>query len=943
MASSAFAGGDSAFELCAKSAQSCLSALGSSSGGLSDSEAASRLGESGFNELAEKKRKNPFEVFLGQFDDLMIQVLIIAAAVSFAVSIDYSRLPAISVAWEESLDAAAIIAIVVLNAVFGFVQERRAEKAIEALKKMMAPTARVLRNGAEKIIPARELVPGDVVVLSEGDKIPADARVFSSKNLEVEQASLTGESLPVAKDAAAVSEKTLMPAEQKNAVFMSTIVVRGHGTAVVFATGMKTQIGKVSSLVSEQVEEETPLQKKLEGLGKTLGLAALAIVAVLFALGLAEGRPVLEMFLTSVSLAVAAIPEGLPAVVTIALALGVQRMAKRHAIIRKLPAVEALGSATVICSDKTGTLTKNEMTVRKIFASGMRLDVSGKGYDLTGVFSRPDSGKRMGAAEVLKDKAAYIMMRACVLCNNARLVCSPDRSKCSIAGDPTEGALLVLAAKAGIDEGGLREKYAVLDEVPFDSERKMMSVLVRPPASEKDFAGKNLLLSKGAPEVVISKCSKILSGNKVRNLSDAEKEKLLSENRALAGSALRVMGFAYRELSAKAAAADESSEGDLVFLGFAGMMDPPREEAREAIRVCKEAGITVVMITGDNEATALAVARELGLKEGGDVRVVTGKELEGISDRELEGVVEEIRIYARVNPEHKLRIVNALKARGHVVAMTGDGVNDAPALKRADIGIAMGITGTDVAKEASKMVLTDDNFASIVSAVEEGRIIYDNILKAVKYLIACNISELLVLFIGLLLGSVIIGLPVPLIPLQILWMNLVTDGLPALALASEPSEPDVMLRKPRKADEEIINRRRGLNMLFIGLVITVLTLILFIGEFVQGAGLDPEFRARKAQTVAFTTIIFFQFAFAFSSRSDHLSLGKMGLFKNRFLFYAVASSAALQLFVVYDPAMQAVFHTVALSLPELALSVAVSLTVVFAHEAQKWLRRTLKA
>ncbi len=931
-------------DFCRFSASQCLRELGSSENGLSQMEARSRLSAYGLNELAEKKKRSSFEVFLSQFDDLMIKILVLAALVSLAIAVDYSKLPQIVflAEGEGPLDAVAIFAIVLLNAVFGFVQESRAERAIEALKKMMAPVARVVRDGEEMQIPARELVLGDIVVISEGDKIPADCRVISSKNLEVEQASLTGESLPVAKMDAAISGEAegVMPAEQKNMLFMSTLAVRGHGKAVVVATGMGTQIGKVSTLVAAQEDEETPLQKRLDGLGKTLGIAALAIVVLVFGLGLLQGRKFLEMFLTGVSLAVAAIPEGLPAVVTIALAFGVQRMAKRNAIVRKLPAVEALGSATVICSDKTGTLTRNEMTVRKMLADGAVFEVSGKGYGLEGEFSK--NGKKISAGELGKSKAVSMLFLASVLCNTSKLVCDIQRKACSIAGDPTEGALLVMAAKGGVDEKRVRGDFALLDEVPFDSQRKMMSVLASPPKGGRQFGKSNLLLSKGAPEVILSKCTKILSCEKTVPLSAAAKKKLLLENEAFASGALRVMAFAFKEMPSSKKSASEQAESALVFLGFAGMMDPPREEAKNAVRLCKEAGIKVVMITGDNEVTAGAVGRELGIVDS-QSRVVTGKELERITDADLESLAEEISIYARVNPEHKLRIVKALKARGHVVAMTGDGVNDAPALKRADIGISMGVTGTDVAKESSKMVLADDNFASIVAAVEEGRIIYDNILKAVKYLVSCNISELMLLFLGMVLGSVIFGLPIPLLPLQILWMNLVTDSLPALALASEPSEPDVMRRKPRKSGEEIITMHRGVNMLFIATVIAVCTLLLFVATYLRYSALGYETLAvEKAQTIAFTTIIFFQLAFAFAARSEHLSLLHLGVFKNKFLVGAIAVSAALQLLVVYHPTLQFFFHTVALSAEELAMAFLISLLVIFASEAHKWAYRSVR-
>jgi len=911
------------------SAEESLKRAESTEQGISEKEAEKRQAETGFNELREKPRKSNLQRFLDQFDDILIKILIAAALVSAALAFEYSAsFPFVKGlhSIEEIYDAVAIMIIVLLNAAFGYWQENKAEKAIEALKKMLAPMARVVRGGEEKKIPARQLVPGDVVVLEAGDKVPADCRILVLKDLETQEAALTGESLPVKKQAEALKDEKAVLAEQKNMLFMSTVITRGHCRALVVATGMDTEIGKISEMVQSQPEEETPLQQRLEQLGKALGFGALAITLFIFGFGLFQGREAVEMFLVSVSLAVAAIPEGLPAVVTITMAFGVQRMAKRNAIIRRLPAVETLGSATVICSDKTGTLTKNEMTVRKIFVDEKLFEVTGKGYEKEGVLK--DGSKEV--ATPVKNSSFSFMGLSSVLCNNAKLVKDVSGDSRDVAGDPTEGALLVLAEKIGFDLDDVREERERLDEVPFDSERKMMSTL------HKDRKG-FVLLSKGAPEIVLKKCSKILIGGKERNITEEDRKKILDANREMANDALRVLGFAYGKMDSKPAKFDEKSEKGLVFVGLAGMNDPPRSEVREAIKVCKKAGIKVVMITGDNEVTAAAIGRELELVVSREERVVTGAELDSMTDEELDAMVEKIAIYARVNPEHKMRIVNALKKQGHVVAMTGDGVNDAPALKRADIGIAMGIAGTDVAKEASAMVLADDNFASIVAAVEEGRIIFDNIMKSVRYLLSCNIGEVVTIF-----TAMVANLPLPLLPLQILWMNLATDGLPALALGTDPADEGIMERRPKPKDSPIFSKGQVARLTAVGILVAAGTLGMFYWVLMVEGGAGSEFAVGRAQTIAFSTIVFFQLFHAVNNRSDKHSLFKIGFFKNRFLIAAVGLAAVLQLIVVYWPPAQAVFQTVTPEWWEMAAAIVISSSILWITEWRKtvwnWLR-----
>ncbi|HDN81517.1 MAG TPA: HAD family hydrolase, partial [Methanomicrobia archaeon] len=677
-----------------------------------------------------------------------------------------------------------VISIILFaSGVLGFVQEYRAEKSLEILKKMSSPKAKVLRDGTEKIIDTGELVPGDVILLEVGDKVPADCRIIKSYNLSIDESVLTGESVSVTKTSETLTEK-LPLAERKNLVFSGTIVTFGRGMCVVYATGMNTEFGKIAKMLQSVKKEMTPLQKNLEGVGKVLGVSALIICSLVAVLGILRGHEPLEMFIWGVSLAVAAVPEALPAVVTITLALGVQKMVKRNAIIRKLPAVETLGCTTVICSDKTGTLTKNEMTVKKIFFNDQIIEVSGVGYIPKGDF--------YVEKKEIDRKNLELIGRISALCNDAKLVHEKDYT---VIGDPTEGALLVLAEKIGMQKSDLEERFPRKDELTFTSERKMMSVL------------NDMIYSKGAPETILENCSYIYD-NGIREITETDKKKILEINETFASEGLRVLALAYRE-------GGLLEEKDLVFASLTAMLDPPREEVREAIKICELSGIKVIMITGDHKLTAKAIANELGIFEEGDI-ILTGRELDELSDSEFEKIVENVKVYARVSPEHKMKIISAFKKKGEVVAMTGDGINDAPALKNANIGIAMGITGTDVTKEASDMILTDDNFASIVAAVEEGRGIYDNIKKYLAYLLSCNVGEILVMFIAGLLA-----MPLPLIAIQILWINLVTDGLPAIALSVDPKEPDIMLRKPRVSGESIFTKRVKFMILWIGILIAI--------------------------------------------------------------------------------------------------------------------------
>ncbi|MBW2982894.1 calcium-translocating P-type ATPase, SERCA-type [Candidatus Woesearchaeota archaeon] len=829
-----------------------LEEVGSSDVGITSKEATKRLESRGPNELDKKRGKTPFQIFLSQFKGFIIYMLFAAAFISALLG--------------EWTDAIVIFVIIIINAIMGFIQEFKAERSLEALQRMASLKAVVLRDGKRVKVDARELVPGDVIVLESGSKIPADARLLEAVNLQVEEGALTGESVPVDKKTGKL-KKGLSLGDQANMVFSGTIVTNGRGRAVVTATGMGTQIGRIAGMLESTGRERTPLQKKLAEMGKVLGYITIAVCLIVFATGWIRGGDVKEMFLTAVSLAVAAIPSSLPAVITIALGFGVQRMIKRHVLIRKLPSVETLGAVTVICSDKTGTLTHNQMTVTKVFVDGKVHEVSGSGYEPKGeVEGSPDS----------------LLFCIGALCNDARL--SKKKKHWNVIGDPTEGCLLTAARKAGLDEERLWNSYPRLDELGFDSERKMMTTF-------HEVGGKRVSYTKGAPDVVLSKCSRIRVDGKVQRLTEKRRQAILDRNREFSEQALRVLAFAYDEGKSKS-----SAEKGMVFVGLQAMIDPPREEVKQSIAKCKEAGIRVVMITGDHLTTAKAIADDLGIPG----RAVEGKD---IASMDLSKEVGDIGVFARVNPEHKLDIVKALKKQGHIVAMTGDGVNDAPALKQSDVGVAMGVTGTDVSKEASSMILTDDNFTSIVSAVEEGRSIYDNIKKFINYLLSSNMGEVLLLFVAMLIGFTFEGAPVlPLAALQILLVNLITDGLPALALGVDPADPGIMKRKPRNPKSHIINRNMAWNIGVIGVLITIA--VLFVFDY----GLS--FGVAKGQTMALTMLIILEIVRLEMIRSQYHT----SFFSNKWLTLSIVVVLALQLFLIYVPSgLREIFGLVPLS------------------------------
>ncbi|MCX6561666.1 MAG: calcium-translocating P-type ATPase, SERCA-type [Candidatus Aminicenantes bacterium] len=871
-------------------------------GGLTAEEAARRLASHGPNKLQEGKGRTPLGIFFEQFADFMIWVLIGAALVSGFL--------------QEWVDAAAIIAIVILNAVLGFIQEHRAEKSLQALRRMAAPSARAVRDGIRLALPAGDLVPGDIIELEAGDHVPADARVSShTANFAVQEAGLTGESTPVPKTLSALKEDDLPLGDRANMIFMGTAVVTGKARAVVVETGMGSELGKIAGMIQDIERETTPLQKRLEQFGKLIIYACFVLVGLVFVMGLLRGGKLLDMFLTAVSLAVAAIPEGMPAVVTIALALGVQRMVRRHVLIRKLPAVETLGCATVICSDKTGTLTKNEMTVRAVVTGRKTYQVTGAGYEPAGEFLL--DGDRVDPAG---EADLTAVLRGAVLCNGAELTVVEGRHR--IVGDPTEGALLTCAAKAGLTKAGLEAESPFFEEIPFDSERKRMTILRRTGGGATAFV-------KGAPDVLLERCDSILENGSARPLGKADAAEILKANTALSEQALRVLGIARREFAAAPDVDDaDGIESSLTFLGLAAMIDPPRDEAREAVAKCRASGIATVMITGDHKATAVAVARELGMATS-DSLALTGEELDRLEESEFERRIDHTVVYARVAPEHKLRVVRAWRKKGAIVAMTGDGVNDAPAVKEADIGIAMGITGTDVTKEVSDMIITDDNFASIVAAVEEGRGIYDNIKKFIHYLLSCNTGEILVMF-----TSTLLGWPVPLLPIQILWVNLITDGLPALALGMDPVDPAIMERPPRRADEPIVDRVRARLMLAQGAFIALCSLLAFAFVlFVEKEGIN---RARTAALIALSAAQLFH---AFNCRSQKTSLFKLGVFSNPKLLIANGASLVLQFAIIYIPFTQRIFKVEALGLVDVAVLLAISSFPLWAMEALKRVRR----
>jgi Ca2+-transporting ATPase len=866
--------------------------LKSTSRGLIEEEAAKRLSDFGPNELQVAGRVSPWTILLDQFKNVLIVILLCATTLSAFLG--------------HGIEAIAITVIVLFAVILGFVQEYRAERAIEALREMAAPVATVIRDGRERRVPARELVPGDLILLATGNKVPCDVRLVEAVNLQTIEAALTGESAPVEKHTHPLEDERLQVGDRKNLAYAGTVVTYGRGRAVVVATGMSTEFGKIARMLEEVETSKTPLQINLDRVGKTLARVALLVVIVIVALGLFRGQPFVEMLIFGVALAVAVVPEALPAVITISLALGVKRMVKRNALVRRLPAVETLGSTSVICSDKTGTLTKDEMTARRLFVGGQMLEVSGTGYEPSGKFSMNGTGVELTGP-------MSMLLQAAALASDARVERSDSGDKWEVKGDPTEGALVVAAAKAGLVKVDLDTRFPRVSEIPFTAETKRMTTLHQTPEGVAAY-------TKGAPEVVVQSCAWQLSKDGEQTLNDAGRAEILEVARKLAAEALRILAVAY-----KRGAARKDAEESMTFLGLVGMIDPPRPEAEAAVRECEQAGIKVIMITGDHPLTAKAVADELGLSKNG--RVVTGAELEAMSDEELKQAVESVAVFARVSPAHKLRVVTALQQRGQVVAMTGDGVNDAPALKKADIGIAMGITGTDVSKEAAAMTLTDDNFASIVAAVEEGRGIFSNIKKYLMYLLSSNVGE-----IGLMAGASLAGLPLPLSAVQILYVNLATDGLPALALAVDPPEDDLMRRHPRDPRSGIFTRPVVILMLVGGLWSTVVNLSLFIWALNSGRSVQ------EAMTMTFVSLVLIQFIKAYNFRSDRHSVLRHP-FANKWLNIAIVWELFMLGLILYVPLLERTFGTFELPLWDWFIILAAAFTVSPVLELAKWMER----
>ena len=848
--------------------EEAIEELKTSTKGLSSEEAAKRVQEYGFNELQTRKKVTAAEILLSQFKDIFVIMLIFATVIAFYVDMSSGELP---------IDAIIIAVIVILNSVIGFIQEYKSEKAMEAMKSLTAPKARLLRDGKETTVAAREVVPGDILLLEAGDRVAADGRLIETIDLRTDEAVLTGESNPIDKDLGVLEENASV-GDRTNSVFTATFVTYGRGRAIVASTGMRTEFGKIAETVQSVEEEEPPLQVKLDKFAKKIAILVVIVCTLVFVLELLDPvRPgdILGSFLTAIALAVSAVPEGLPAVVTVTLALGARELSTRNAVIRRLASVETLGSTDIICSDKTGTLTKGEMTVRRIWVNGNNVDVTGAGYDSRGEFRVNDQ-----PVEVNKDESLSLLLKAATLCTNATY----DGK--NVTGDTTEGALIVAAAKAGVTKEHLEKQCPRIHEITFTSERKLMTTV------HKDSDGKLKVFIKGAPEIVASRCTSLLIHNRKMKLSENERKTILQANEEMASQALRVLGIGYKELTEIKQAdlskkgIDETVENGLVFVGLVGMMDPPREEVKEAVRKCHEAGIKTVMITGDHKLTAVAVARELGMIQGGEA--LTGEELGKMNDAQFEDVVDNVSVYARVLPEHKLRIVQALKKKGHIVAMTGDGVNDAPALKQADIGIAMGITGTDVSKEASDMVLADDNFATIVNAVEGGRTIYDNIRKFSFFLLRCNFDELFIIGTFALLG-----LELPLTAGMILWINLMTDGAPAIALSQDPPSEDVMKRPPRNPTEGLIYGRfasilASLVTQFLGTAV-----LFYIAYYVMHEPLE------EARTLAFVQATLQELIVVWNCRSETKNAFRVGFTNNRYLLYSVLGCIALTIVIPY--------------------------------------------
>ena len=877
--------------------------------GLSQSEAQRRLAQYGSNQLIERGVKSPWLILKDQLMGAMMILLIVAAIISAAIG--------------DFKDAVAIMTIVVLNAILGFSQEYRAERAMAALKQMAVPIVRVRRDGHLREISSTDLAPGDIVLLEAGSAVPADARLLESASLQTQEAALTGESQPVDKSPDVLTQENLLVGDRHNMLFMGTTVTYGRGVAVVTETGMQTELGRIADLLQTVEREPTPLQRRLAQLGRGLAVAALVIVAVVFGLGLLRGEELRLMFLTAISMAVAAVPEGLPAVVTIALALGAQRMLKRRALIRKLPAVETLGSATVICSDKTGTLTENRMTVTALDVLGARQQ-----YDSLLDHGIPVMDAIFNPGAQTHVRSLDLLLKAAALCNDAVLEASEEGDgRFYTVGDPTEGALVIAAAQLGMEKANLDSRWPRVTEAPFTSERKRMTTVHRMAVEpdETDAPWRDapyVAFCKGAVDVLLDLSGQVWAGNEAIAMTDENRRRIVEANNRLAQDGQRVLGVTFRPLDQEPDATDEAGlERDMVFIGLIGMIDPPRPEARAAVQTAVAAGIRSIMITGDHPLTAQFIAQELGITRND--HVLTGRELADLSADALSTQVDEVSVFARVSPEHKLRIVEALQARGEFVAMTGDGVNDAPALKKADIGVAMGITGTDVAKEAADMVLLDDNFATIVAAVEEGRSIYDNIRKFIKYTMTSNMGEIWVMLL-----APFAGMPLPLLPLQILWINLVTDGLPGLALAVEPKERDTMQRPPHNPSENIFGRGMGRHIIWVGLLMGLVSLL--VGWIAWSAG-NPAW-----QTLVFTTLTLSQMGHVLAIRSDRDSLFTIGFWSNKPLLGAVLLTFLLQMAVTYVPFLQEVFKTRALSPLELTIALALSTVVFWGVELEKW-------
>lgn len=851
--------------------------------GLTGEQVTKKLEEYGKNELAAQEKKPFITKLAEQFMDPMVIILIVAAVLSGILG--------------DWVEAIIIIAIVIINAALGLYQEGKAEEAIAALQKMSSPEAKVIRDGKLVTVPSTELVPGDVIELETGDIVPADLRLVESSNMQIDESSLTGESVAVEKDASIVYDGIMEIGDRENTAYSSTIVTYGRGKGIVIETGHETEIGKIATTISSFEDEATPLQKKLAGLSKVLGILVVSVAIIVFAVGLLRGMPLLEVFMVAVSLAVAAIPEGMTAIVTIVLSLGMNRMAAKNAIVKKLLAVETLGTTTVICSDKTGTLTQNEMTVTKAYVDDKDLEVTGTGY-------APIGDITIGGNPVDKDelKGLYTLMSIATLAGDANIVEEEGLYKCQ--GDPTEGALVTFAGKLGIQKDEHNASYPRIEEIPFDSDRKMMSTF------HDNFIPKKIVsFTKGAPDIIIDRCTKMMIDGNIVDMTPELKKKALAKNSELARQALRVLAYAFRahdELPGKDKRNSDHVENNMVFVGLTGMIDPPRPEVKAAIAECKQAGIEVKMITGDYLETAFAIGKDLGIAVNED-EAIMGKELNTMTDQQIRDVVAHKNIFARVSPQNKVQIVTALKDNGHIAAMTGDGVNDAPAIKKADIGIAMGITGTDVAKNTAEVILTDDNFATIVHAVEEGRIIYSNIKKFVAFLLSCNIGEVLVIFIPMLLGW-----GTPLSPIQLLWLNLVTDSFPALALGMEQGEEDIMEQNPRDPQEPIIDPDIRGNIIVQAIAITLSVLIAYyLGRTVFFPGTDSH-SIMGQETMAFTTLVFAELFRAYSSRSTKYTLAHIGVFSNPTMNKAVLASTALMLLVLFVPGLQDLFDVVPL-------------------------------